>query len=207
MYTKPFCFFENGGRENRPVPEQHDVGCWFWFDLIEWQPPPPPSVDVSGRPTFGKYEFEEAVHCCSMYTFMSAVMNGLQPGPEEGKGQKRGVYAYRTVSSRKLAVSSSGYCVYDKISDDGIFFGVRLLLEVQSWREGEQGIGNVGMGHGQVCLQQGTFHLRSVVVHMLTLEDLQQPDICAHTKALYIVGGAAWNPDLEWSDRSRLPEP
>ena len=135
MYTKPFCFFENDGREHRPASEQDDVGCWFWFDLIEWQPPPPPSVDMSGRPTLGKYEFEEAVHCCSMYTLMSAVLNGLQPGPEAGKGQKRGVYAYRTVSSKKLAVSSSGYCVYDKISEDDIF-----LVSGFCWkyRHGEQ---------------------------------------------------------------------
>ena len=117
------------------------------------------------------------------------------------------MYAYRTVSSRKLAVSSGGYCVYDKISEDDLFLGVRLLLEVQTWRAGEEGIGTIGVGQGQLCLQPGMFHLRSVAVHMLTLEDLQRPDICAHAKALYIVGGAAWNPDLEWSDPSRLPEP
>ena len=135
MYTKPFCFFESDGRENRSVLELHDVGCWFWFDLKVWQPPPPPSVDMSRRPTLGKYEFEEAVHCCSMYTLMSAVLNGLQPGPEAGKGQKRGVYAYRTVSSMKLALSSSGYCVYDKISEDDIF-----LVSGFCWkyRHGEQ---------------------------------------------------------------------
>ena len=135
---------------------------------------------------------------------MSAVLNGLQPGPEVGKGQKKGVYAYRTVSSRKLAVSSSGYCVYDKIGEADVFFGVRLVLEVQTWRAGEEGIGNIGVGHGQLCFQPGMFHLRSAVVHMMTLADLQRPDFSPLTKSLYISGGASWQPDLEWDGISSL---
>ena len=139
-----------------------------------------------------------------MFTFMSAVLNGLQPGPEVGKGQKKGVYAYRTVSSRKLAVSSSGYCVYDKLGEADVFFGVRLVLEVQTWRAGEDGIGNIGVGHGQLCLQPGMFHLRTAVVHMVTLADLQRPDLSPLTKSLYISGGASWQPDLEWDGISSL---
>ena len=100
--------------------------------------------------------------------------------------------------------SSSGYCVYDKLGEADVFFGVRLVLEVQTWRAGEDGIGNIGVRHGQLFLQPGMFHLRTAVVHMVNLADLQRPDLSPLTKSLYISGGASWQPDLEWDGISSL---
>jgi hypothetical protein len=168
--TRPFTWFDDSGN---PLLDVHDVGCWMYLELKEWQPPPPsPVQNFTGRPSLHGNVFEEAVHCSSMYCLESAVVKGLVPGREEGRGGKTGVYAYRTSSRLKLAVSSSGYCVYDALCSHNIFFGPRFMLEVQGWRAGEPDIGRIGVGDGQICLQPNMFHLRGVYVHIVTPEDM-----------------------------------
>lgn len=201
MRERPFFFFDaqNGGE---PFLHLHDIGCWVHLELKEWMPPPPQgTVQFLKRPTLGGNVFEQAVHCCSMYTVMASVLDGVWPGPEEGRGGKTGVYAFRTESSQKLAWSSSGYCVYEALCGHDIFFGPRLLFEVQTWRAGEDGIGNIGVGAGQLCLQPGMFHLRSVVVHMMTPEDLRLGELSPDAAGLWFSCGR-WQPEYEWAASS-----
>ena len=56
------------------------------------------------------------------------------------------------------------------------------MLEVQTWRAGEDGIGKIAVGEGQLCLQPGMFHLRGFYIHIMTPEDLDvlAPEAEAH---------------------------
>jgi hypothetical protein len=137
----------NGGA---PLPDIHDTGDWVYFALKREVPLYPEGTQtlLGGRPQLGGKLFVEAVHSCSMYTLMSSVCNGVQPGPDAGKGGLIGVYAYKPKSKRACAKSSSGYCTYDALFHCGhnIFFGPRLMLEVQDWRIGDPDVGQVSAG-------------------------------------------------------------
>ena len=158
------------------------------------------------RPMLQGWEYEEMVHCCSLYTLAAAVMDGLQPGPKEGKGGKIGVYAYKRRNKKSLAASSSGYCVYTQLCTchDEIYFGPRLCLEVQTWRSMEDGA--MSMGEGQMCLQPTMFHFVGFYVHVMTRDDLDTRDLYSKVHSLRFTSGQ-WNSDYEVAPQSGRAKP
>ena len=198
MVARPFMWYDSKN-DGAPSPDIHDTGDWVYFALKKEVPLYPEGTKtlLEGRPQLGGKLFVEAVHCCSMYTLMSSVCNGVQPGPEPGKGGLIGVYAYKTTSKASCAKGSSGYCTYESLCSCGhnIFFGLRLMLEVQDWRIGEPGIGKVCAGEGQWCLKPGMFHLRGFFIHIMTPEDIDaliDPD----NAELWLWAGR-WSPRYE----------
>ena len=91
----------------------HEVGCWMYLRLRTPMPPyPHGTTSFLGRPYLNGNTFDEAVHCCSMYTVLQSVVKGLKPGPAT-KNNLVGVFAFKTTEKKSVARSSSGYCVYD----------------------------------------------------------------------------------------------
>jgi hypothetical protein len=52
----------------------------------------------------------------------------------------------------------------------GIYFGVRLCLEVQTWRTWEGT--SIAVGEGQMCLPPDWFHFVGFYIHVMTRDDL-----------------------------------
>ena len=177
----------------------HDIGKWYYIKLKKEVPAfPEGTLTNMPRPTLHGNVFEEMVHCCSMYTLANCVFNGVLPGPEKGKGDKVGVYAYKRKNSLAKAISSSGYCVYESLCNCGcgIYFGPRLCLEVQTWRAHE--LGSMSVGEGQMCLQPNSFHFVGFYVHVMTRDDLDIWDASADARNLWFQCGD-WDPRYEMS--------
>ncbi len=177
----------------------HDIGKWYYIKLKREVPAFPEGTQVHmPRPMLAGNVFEEMVHCCSMYTLASSVINGILPGPEPGKGGKTGVYAFKRKGTKTTAISSSGYCVYGSLCNcgHGIYFGPRLCLEVQSWRTQE--LGAMSMGEGQMCLQPNSFHFVGFYVHIMTRDDLDIWEARADVHNLWLNCGK-WDPQYETS--------
>ena len=153
----------------------HDIGKWYYFKLKQELPAFPTGTQTHmPRPTLGGKVFEEMVHCCSMYSLANCVMNGIVAGPTPGKGKKHGVYAFKRTGIKARAISSSGYCVYESLCNCGcgIYFGVRLCLEVQTWRTWEKDYSSISVGQGQMCLPPDWFHFVGFYIHVMTRDDL-----------------------------------
>ena len=101
------------------------------------------------------------------------------------------MFAFKTKSKPACAKSSSGYCTYESLCHCGhnIFFGPRLMLEVQDWRIGDPDVGKVSAGEGQWCLKPGMFHLRGFYIHIMTPEDIDALDDPAKAWGLWFNGG------------------
>jgi hypothetical protein len=183
----------------QPMLLLHDVGSWMYYPLHEEKPKFPTGTTYQlTTPTLHGHEYTRAVHCCSMYTLVSSVVNGLAAGVEPGKGNITGVYAYRKDSKVKRAVSSSGYCTYEPLCPcHQIYFGLRLILEVQEWRV-EVDLPKISVGEGQLCLQPGSFHLTGFYVHIMTPEDLDVLEEDSATRQLWFYCGQQWIPRYEY---------
>ena len=84
------------------------------------------------------------------------------------------MYCYKTTNHEKYSRSSNGYCVYDALCGCGqhnIFFGPHMMLDVQQWRAGWDGVPGIMAGNHQMALPEGVFHLRGFFVHIMTPED------------------------------------
>jgi hypothetical protein len=145
----------------------HNVGRWYFFQLKEWQPPPPEGTDRSTG-VYGPHQFTDTIHSASMYTLGSSLLKGLLPGAKPGRGNRTGLFAFDT-RTLKRAISSSGYCTYSDLAWNGIFFGPRFVVCIQHWRVGAD-IGSISVGGGQWCLQPGMYHLKAVYIHAVTAE-------------------------------------
>ena len=177
----------------------HDIGKWYYIKLKQEVPAfPEGTLTNMPRPTLRGNVFEEMVHCCSMYTLANCVNKGVLPGPDKGKGDKIGVYAYKRQGTKARAISSSGYCVYESLCNCGcgIYFGPRLCLEVQTWRAHE--LGSMSVGEGQFCLQPTSFHFVGFYVHVMTRDDLDMWDASADAMNLWFQCGN-WDPRYEMS--------
>jgi hypothetical protein len=175
----------------------HDIGKWYYIKLRQEVPAFPVGTQIHmPRPTLSGNVFEEMVHCCSMYTLANCVLNGVLPGPIKGKGGKHGVYAYNRLGTTATAIKSSSYCVYESLCTCGcgIFFGVRLCLEVQTWRTHE--FGKVSVGFGQMCLPREMFHLVGFYIHVMTRDDLDIWEGTTDTLNLWFQCGN-WDPRYE----------
>lgn len=155
---------------SRLLAKVHDVGRWFWFELRQWIPAKPLHCTlVNGTYCLRGNCYETGIHSASMYTLNKTLRLGLRPGPNPGKGGKTGVYCFR--SHGRNATSSSGYAVYSDLDGSDIYFAPRYQLQIQTWRAGEAGIGNISVGSSQLCLQPSMFHLQGVWVHMILPEE------------------------------------
>ena len=197
MRAQHFLWYDsdNGGTV---LTDLHDVGAWVYFPLKREVPLYPQGTkQYLERPQLDGKLFVEAVHCCSMYTLMSSVCIGVQPGPEPGKKGLTGVFAFKTKSKPACAKSSSGYCTYESLCHccHNIFFGPRLMLEVQDWRIGDPDIGKVSAGEGQWCLKPGMFHLRGFFIHIMTPEDIDA--MVNPTDPPLWLGAGRWMPQYE----------
>jgi len=197
MRETPFLWYDQT-QKGAVITTLHQVGCWVYLPLRRENPPyPPQTTTYLGRPVLRGKQFIEAVHCSSMYTFVSSIMKGLEPGPLPGKKGLTGVFVYKNVSSEKIARSSSGYATYDALCNCGhnIFFAPRYLLDVAEWRLGQDG-SPYSAGEGQWALQPGTFHLRGVYIHIMTPEDLHQLDRDSAATTLWF-SCSRWLPQYE----------
>jgi len=92
MQERPFLWYDQT-LEGAVITTLHQVGCWVYFPLRRENPPyPEQTTTYLERPALHGQRFIEAVHCSSMYTLASSVINGLQPGPLPGKGGLTGVF-------------------------------------------------------------------------------------------------------------------
>jgi|GEM_PF-2827442 len=197
MQKKAF-LWHDATKAGAVIPRLHDVGCWVYFPLLKEIPAYPERTKIlAGRPKLQGKRFIEAVHCSSMYTFASSVINGLTPGPLPGKKGLKGVFVYQTHSTAEHAKSSSGYAMYDALCSCGhhIFFAPRYLLDVPEWRLGEGGR-PYSAGEGQWALQPGTFHLRGVFIHIMTPQDLHELSPEHPASSLWYECGR-WSPPYE----------
>jgi hypothetical protein len=156
-----------GEKENALL---HSEGLWLWCKLKEWIPPPPAGTNKDEKSWNGQ-QFDTAIHSCSMYSVHRAIRNGLQPGPEVGKGGKRAVYAYRP-KGNKAARSSSGYAVYSDLANNGLYFSPRFEVAIQLWTAGRADVGKIAVGEGQLALQPGMFHITGLWIHVLSGDDI-----------------------------------
>ena len=98
-------------------------------------------------------------------------MSGLRPGKDIGKGKKTGIYAFRTADWLLLRVATV-HTSHSAPVATTCSSGQRLMLHVQSWRAGEEGIGAISVGAGQWCLQPQIVHIRGFFMHIMTPEDV-----------------------------------
>ena len=173
---KPYVWHDVA-RNNAPLEDVHDVGCWVYLQLKTPEPPfPVGTTTFLDRPMLYNERFTEAVHGCSMHTVLHSVIKGLKPGTATKNGCT-GVFAYKTADTKAIALSSSQYCVYDTLCacpDHDIFFGPRMMLECALWRSCELGIGKMSAGDHQLALKETCFHLKGVFVHIITPEDIKR---------------------------------
>jgi hypothetical protein len=149
----------------------HSEGVWLWCKASHWIPVPPPGTNIKEKTLQGN-DFETSIHASNMYMLHRAMMQGLQPGPDVGKGGKTGVYAFRPNGMRQ-ARASSGYAVYSDLANNGLYFSPRFQLEMQMWKAGTDGVGKISVGDNQLVLQPGMFHISGVWIHVLSGEDIK----------------------------------
>jgi hypothetical protein len=173
---KPYVWYDVA-RNNAPMEDVHDVGCFVYLQLKTPEPPfPVGTTTFLDRPMLYNERFTEAVHGCSMHTVYHSVIKGLKAGTGTKNGCT-GVFAYKTTESKSIAQSSSQYSIYDTLCacpDHDIFFGPRMMLECALWRSMELGIGKMSAGDHQLALKETCFHLKGVFVHIMTPEDIKR---------------------------------
>ena len=195
---KPYVWFDVS-RDNAPMEDIHDVGCWVYLQLKTPQPPyPVGTTTFLDRPELYGNRFTEAVHGCSMHTVFHSVIKGLKPGTATKNGCT-GVFAFKTTELKSVATSSSQYSVYDTLCacpDHDIFFGPRMMLECALWRSNEVGIGRMSAGDHQLALKEGCYHLKGIFVHILTPEDIHRLPAAHAARNQYTFCGR-WNSRYE----------
>ena len=76
-------------------------------------------------------------------------------------------------SGYSRAVSSSGYAVYSLIG--GLCLASpRYELAAELYRAGEEGVGKISVGAGQLCMKPGMYYLRGVWFHVLMRKDISR---------------------------------
>jgi hypothetical protein len=153
-------------------PALHSQGKWFWCGVIDnkWIPPAPHGTDVDCRPRLDGHGFDTMIHTSNMYILHKAVIGGLEPGKEEGKGGMVGVYAYRPIGN-KTALQSCGYAVYSDLAMNGLYFSPRFELAVNT-KKAEWNSIKIAAGNQQYCLRKGLYHITGVWIHCLTGNDV-----------------------------------
>ena len=176
---------------DQQVADLHAWGLYIYCKLSVWIPKPRADIDVvSGRSSLYNQDLEGTIHSSSMYSVHRSVMKGLLPGPLPGKGNMRGVYVYRR-SGRSLAISSSGYAVYSWIGGE-FLASPRYDIAAELYRAGEDDVGKVSVGDGQLCLKPGMYYLRGIYFHVLTRSDIAR-------------GPPTWCQWDEWYPEHELP--
>jgi hypothetical protein len=153
-------------------PQLHSQGKWFWCGVIDnkWIPPAPHSTDVECRHRLEGHGFDTMIHTSNMYILHKAVIGGLEPGKEEGKGGMFGVYAYRPIGN-KTALQSCGYAVYSDLANNGLYFSPRFELAVNTKKAVWDGT-KIAAGNQQYCLRKGLYHITGVWIHCLSGNDV-----------------------------------
>ena len=109
------CLWRDSQRGDIPMRDFHDIGSWVYLPLKQAVPPYPEGTNFwLDRPQLRGNTFSTAVDCCSMYTVLNSVVNGLTPGPATKSGLV-GVFAFNTTGQESAARSSSGYCCYETL--------------------------------------------------------------------------------------------
>ena len=179
-------------RDGRPLrPGLHDAGIWFYMPLREWCPPPP--AGTVGWKVRG-WDLSRAIHASNMYVLHSVVVDGLEPGPDLGRGNVRAVYAFPACGDGEAA-SSSGYAVYSDLAGMGIVFSPRMELAVQLWRSGEESVGKISVGGNQWALRPGVFHLTGIWIHALAESEMR-------SDAILYTAHDEWFPEYEMMPRT-----
>ena len=196
MEDKPFVWHcsDNFGR---PMADFGDVGCWVYFALKQELPRYPEGTKHNlDRPTLHGKRFQEAVHCTSMYNLMNIVINGLKADSRPARRGLSGMFCYRTDCKVSNARSSSGYCSYESLCrcPHNIFFGPRMMVEVQAWRL--QQLGRHAPCPGQWALPLSSYHLRGFYIHIVTPEDTRIFGFGNSPEFSWYFGGH-WDPRYE----------
>jgi len=161
--------------DNGMESDIYKVGCYVWLPLRCEMPPYPDGTlrDNKGTPTLNGRPYTQAWHSASMYSLVSTVVRGLQPGPDPGKGGLTGVFVYKNPMTAQTARSSSGYCTYEALCDCGhnIYFGPRYAIDVREDYLVQQRI-RYSAGEKQWALPVGSFHLRGIIIHIMTPDDI-----------------------------------
>ena len=189
--------WEDPDEKRRGLTDMHDIGRWYYYKLKKEVPAFPVGTHFHlSRPVLGHESFTQLVHCSSMYTLANTVMNGLSPSTIPGKGNKIGLYCFKTQSREVYASKSSHYCCYESLCACGhdIFFGPRFMLEGQMWRVHEEG--KMSMGNGQQCVPAGAYHLVGFYVHVMTRDELDIVHELSDAKKLWFKCGH-WDPRYE----------
>jgi hypothetical protein len=152
-------------------PDLHSTGKWFWCGVHNnnWVPPPPNGTDCESRTLHGQ-RFETFIHTSNMYIVHRAMIGGLEPGKDPGKGGKIGVYAYRPIGNRS-AMASSGYAVYSDLAKNGLYFSPRFQLEVNTSKAIHDGV-KMSVGDQQYALPVDYYHITGMWFHCLSGDDI-----------------------------------
>jgi hypothetical protein len=190
--TKPYLWTPAAGEALDAV--LHSVGTWFWCVVRDnkWKPPPPEGTDFTTR-TFRGTPFETFIHTSNMYVVHKAMIGGLTPGKEVGKGGLIGVYAYRPTGN-KAALSSSGYAVYSDLAKNGLYFSPRFELAVNMGLASNDGK-KMSAGDQQYALPPGYYHITGVWFHCVSGNDITSGKCTAYTMH------DDWHPGCELSTR------
>jgi len=130
-----------------------------------------------------------------MYIVHRAVIGGLEPGKEPGKGGLIGVYSFRPIGN-KSAIASSGCAVYSDLAKNGLYFSPRFELAVNTAQAAYDGI-KMSAGKQQHALPSGYYHITGVWFHCLSGDDI------IAGKSLGWTPLDDWHPEYELRTRKR----
>jgi hypothetical protein len=130
-----------------------------------------------------------------MYIVHKALIGGLKPGPDPGKGGLVGVYAYRPIGN-KAAVSSSGYAVYSDLAKNGLYFSPRFDLAVNTAKALHDGV-KMSAGNQQYAIPDDYSHIKGLWIHCLSGEDIMAGKSSSWTLL------DNWHPEYELRTRRR----